>query len=121
MTGALDPAMQVVLPWPPKELSPNARVYFRKKAPITAAYRAEAFERSSKDRLDVPAEGEVHLRIWFMPPDRRRRDLDNMLASVKAGLDGFADAHEVNDQRFAFTLHRRDPVKGGLVILELAA
>jgi crossover junction endodeoxyribonuclease RusA len=39
-----------------------------------------------------------------MPPDRRARDLDNMLASIKSGLDGLADALEANDRRFRYGL-----------------
>jgi hypothetical protein len=33
----------------------------------------------------APAEGGIALRFDFHPPDKRRRDLDNMLASIKAG------------------------------------
>ena len=31
------------LPWPPKELSPNARVHWTKKAKAAKAYRLECF------------------------------------------------------------------------------
>ena len=36
----------------------------------------------------------------FYPPCRRTRDKDNLLASMKSGLDGLADALAVNDSRF---------------------
>jgi crossover junction endodeoxyribonuclease RusA len=36
----------------------------------------------------------------FCPPDKRKRDLDNLLARMKAGLDGLADALGVDDTIF---------------------
>ena len=110
----------IVLSWPPSELSPNARSHFRVKAPITKAYRAEAYERAKMNLLTMPSEGGIGLRFDFHPPDKRRRDLDNMLASIKGAIDGIADAHGVNDQRFGFWLSREEPVKGGKIVVTLA-
>jgi crossover junction endodeoxyribonuclease RusA len=53
----------------------------------------------------------VHLH--FVPPDRRRRDLDNLIASMKAGLDGLADALGVDDSRWK--LSAEAPAAGGEV------
>ena len=39
------------------------------------------------------------LQLMFFPPDKRKRDLDNMLARMKSGLDGFFDALEIDDAR----------------------
>lgn len=55
---------------------------------------------------------EVHL--VFVPPDRRNRDADNMLASMKAGLDGMADAMKVDDSKFKVTIDVSDDI-GGMV------
>ncbi len=110
-------APAIILPWPPRELSPNARVYRLKKAAIAKRYRAEAYERAGMNLLPMPSEGGIALRFDFHPPDKRRRDLDNMLASIKSAIDGIADAHEVNDQRFGFWLSRAEPVKGGRVVV----
>lgn len=109
----------ITLPWPAKELSPNARVHFRTKAAATKAYREQAYWLAKKDPLTMPAEGGIALRFDFHPPDKRRRDLDNMLASIKAAVDGIADAHEVNDQRFGFWLSREAPVKGGRIVVSV--
>ena len=118
---------RIELPWPPKELSPNARVHFRAKAAATKAYREQAYwtaktayMRGELTRSELPAEGVISLRFEFRPPDARRRDLDNMLSSMKAGLDGIADALEVNDQRFELFLKRSTPIKGGKIIVEVA-
>lgn len=69
--------------------------------------RASAVGRMEGDR--------AHLSIRFCPPDRRRRDLDNMFASFKHGIDAVAEAIGIDDYGFAFTIVRGEPVKGGRV------
>jgi crossover junction endodeoxyribonuclease RusA len=64
-------------------------------------------------------EGSPHLRLTFHPPDKRKRDLDNMLASVKSGLDGVSDAMGVDDSRWSLTLRRGEPTPGGAVVIEV--
>lgn len=109
--------MSVVLPWPPKELSPNARVHYRVKAAAVRTYQDGAYWLAVNDRRLFDPLGEIKLRCEFYPPDRRARDLDNMFASIKAGMDGIARSFGINDQRFAFEIFRRDPVKGGKVVV----
>lgn len=114
----------IELSWPPKELSPNARVHFRTKAPITKAYRESAYwlARHVEDfgtLISCWGDGPIYVSLTFHPPDKRRRDLDGMFSSIKAGLDGIADALGVNDQRFEFTLRRAEPCKGGKVVIEI--
>jgi len=114
-----EPNDSLVLPWPPKELSPNARIHFRTKSAAVKSYREAAYWLALKSSLVVPSEGGIGLRFDFYPPDRRRRDLDNMLASIKAGVDGIADAMGVDDQRFGFWLSREAPVKGGKIVVSV--
>lgn len=114
--------LTMMLPWPPKELSPNARVHFHVKAKATKAYREQAYWQTRGGDSDIfpcsPIETmPVYLNFTFHPPDKRRRDLDTMLSSVKAGIDGIADALGVNDARFEYTLRRAEPVKGGKVMI----
>ena len=103
----------VVLPWPPKALSPNARTHWRAKAPVTAAYKRACWALAMEAGMvapDVPEiapqgragarPGRIHLYLEFYPPDRRARDDDNMVASFKAGRDGLAQALGVDDKRF---------------------
>jgi crossover junction endodeoxyribonuclease RusA len=115
----------IILPWPHKDLSPNARVHFRAKAAATKAYREQAYwlTVASQARVDrmrySTSKDPVELLFTFCPPDKRRRDIDNMLASAKGAIDGIADALEVDDQRFGFTLRRGEPVKGGKIVVSL--
>lgn len=64
-------------------------------------------------------DGEIHLTIVFHPPDNRRRDLDNLLASIKAGLDALAISWGVDDTRFIFTVRRGQTIKHGAVTVEV--
>lgn len=100
-------AAPVTLPWPDKRLSPNFRC--RSHWPITRAKR-RARELAHQvtvttlplsDRRAVAAgDGPIYLEIIFYPPIKRNRDEDNLIASMKAALDGIADALGVDDQRF---------------------
>jgi crossover junction endodeoxyribonuclease RusA len=114
----------VLLPWPPKELSPNARVNWRKlRGPQSPGerYKQTAWALCKEARLTVaPGDGWISLFITFSPPDRRRRDIDNMLASLKSGLDGIALALGVDDQRFGtITMTRGEPVKHGKIVVAI--
>lgn len=60
----------------------------------------------------------VHLNLTFTPPTRRRFDLDNLLARMKAGLDGLADVLGVDDSRWTLEISKADQV-GGYVQVEI--
>jgi len=108
-------------PWPAPCLWPNSRVDRRSASGTRRKYRqdcawatrAAGFEKTSLESL--------HLVITFCPPDNRRRDLDNMLAAVKSGIDGLADVLEMDDVHFAYTIQRGDPVAGGEVRVQLGS
>ena len=104
------------LPWPPKELSPNARVHWAKKAGVSQKYRQDARWLTLCEMAGNCYPDLTRLRLTFCPPDKRRRDLDNMLASIKNGIDGIADALGVDDSNFTLTLERGEPTKGGEVV-----
>ncbi len=59
--------------------------------------------------------------MLFHAPDRRRRDLDNLLSSCKSYLDGVALAYGINDSRLRpMTIDFADEIfKGGKVELWL--
>lgn len=105
----------VTLPWPAKELSPNARVHWAKKAKAAKTYRSDCHYSTKMARMVVDWTGPIHLHMEFCMPDKRRRDWDNMLASVKSGIDGMADALQVNDRRFMFHLIPGEVIKAGAV------
>ena len=108
--------MLIELPWPPSALSPNARGHWSKKAKPAAKYRADA-KLVTRKRHNFS--GALHLDITFHPPDKRRRDIDNMLSSIKSGLDGISDALGIDDSEWAMTIRKGAVVKRGLVSIEV--
>jgi len=103
------------LPWPPKELSPNARVHWTKKAKAAKAYRLECFILAKAAGITAP-EGKILWTVEFFPPSRRAYDDDNLLARMKSARDGIADALGVDDRRFVTQFSVSETViKGGLV------
>lgn len=120
--------LRVELPFPPAELSPNKRLHWAKKARVVAKYRGECtwLTELSEARRHIagravrfPGDGEISVSLTFCPPNKRRRDLDNMIASAKSLLDGVATALAVDDSRFALTCRKGKVVKGGKVIVEI--
>lgn len=109
--------LRLTLPWPPRELSPNMRQHWSRLAQAKRRYRAachlvalsQGAQRMHAERLAV--------RMRFVPPDRRARDLDNLIASMKAGLDGLADAIGVDDSRFTLAAELASGQVGGFVLV----
>lgn len=105
---------ELTLPWPPRELSPNSRTHWRKKSPITKAYKHTCWALCKDSGITVPDAPKIAMWIDFYPPDRRARDDDNMIASFKAGRDGVALALGIDDKRFRCFPHVSDKI-GGVV------
>ena len=78
---------------PPAECSPNARVHWAVKAKAARQYGTDVFYLAvdARNRSENPAEWQnldnARVSVTFMLPDNRRRDLDNLIASFKSGLD----------------------------------
>lgn len=108
---------ELTLPWPPAACSPNARVHWT----AAKAYRAACNLLVKQAGIQAPA-GEALLMIEFVPPDRRRRDDDNLLTMFKAGRDGLADALGIDDNVFATQIRMsKETIKGGAVRVRIQA
>ena len=105
----------IELPFPPPKLSPNGRHHWAVKARAFKAYKTQCHALLSQHRDTLKGRESFELR--FLPPDKHRRDLDNALASFKAGLDALALVTGVDDSQFKLTIAKGEPVKGGKVIL----
>jgi len=112
----------VELSWPPKELNPNYTGKLRSKLRAQKAHREEAFW-STKAALGcsyrAPEEGTISLIVAFYPPDRRKRDDDNMTGSFKRARDGIAKAMGVDDNRFRPRYVFGEPVHGGKIVVTI--
>lgn len=114
--------MIVTLPFPNKWLNPNARnrwalIKARKAARQHAAKETMAAVNGGmrEARSRFAGSFDIILTVTITPPDRRARDRDNMIASLKSHFDGIADALAVDDNRFAYQFHFAEPEKPGRV------
>jgi crossover junction endodeoxyribonuclease RusA len=113
--------MKITLPYPPPSLSPNARKHWAAKHRAFRYYKADCLYAligsvPLKKRNDFPTK----FALRFCPPDKRRRDIDNAIASFKAGIDAIAEFTRTDDSKFELTFAWGEPVKGGAVIVEAA-
>ena len=106
--------MLVMLPWPHKDLNPNARPHFRALARAKKIYRkvvwACALEAGMGGVFNKDAK--LNVKVEFFQPDRHWRDEDNMVACMKSGFDGLADALGVDDKNFKYDWHFPKEVGG---------
>lgn len=79
----------VNLPWPAPPLSLNDRQHWRPKAAKVRTARDDARWAIKAARLPRLPAAEVVL-VWRVR-DRRRRDLDNLVATLKPCLDALVD------------------------------
>ena len=100
--------MKCEFPWPPKELSPNARVHWAKLANAKARYvndcgwaaKAHIGGHSMAqiiDRRQFPLRPPVQAQVTFVVTDNRRRDSDNHMAMLKPLWDGLVAIEVLED------------------------
>jgi len=104
-----------VLPWPPKECSPNARPHWRKKADAVRGYKADCIVLLMAAGVRLMPVDRLQVQFTFRPKRAGRHDTDNMIASVKAAIDAVSFVTGVDDSRFDFRFLRGEPIKGGAV------
>jgi crossover junction endodeoxyribonuclease RusA len=106
---------KIVLPWPPAELSPNARVHWTLKSRKAKQYKHDCWALTLAAKVKVETEGKINLHITFRPPSNRRRDQDNMVAQAKYAFDGMALALGVDDSRFSSQFEIGELIRGGAI------
>lgn len=104
--------MIVVYPWMPRELNPNSRPNRYVLAKYKKIYKTACWAITKQANLPKIKGDRAHLEITFVKPNRMRRDLDNCLASFKAGLDGIADAIGLDDSKFLLAIELSEEVGG---------
>lgn len=111
----------ITLPWPDARLSPNRRYDRRRLIGIRRIAKDTAWALVNEQRLSMRP-GPLELKLTFQPPDRRKRDLDNLYSTFKAYQDGIFEALGLDDSLIARVILLRGAVvvKGGMVIVELS-
>lgn len=107
--------LELVLPWPDRALHPNARVHWAVKAKAAKRARIDGnlMAREVGWNLVTWPDGPLHVWIDGYAKDRRRRDADGLLSSMKPWLDGIADAMGIDDRRFVPHPWVKDEVRIG--------
>lgn len=98
--------LTITLPWPPAMLSPNDRpphwaVLYRAKKAYREACYWQAMEQGVRPNQQYKPP--LTAVVEYYPPDRRKRNRDNMIGASKSGLDGLADALGVPDEDWILT------------------
>ena len=114
--------LEFIVPWPPKELSPNARVHWATKSRKAKKHRNDCWLIASRSIAKINYQfstERLKFKMTFIPPDRRRRDDDNLVASMKAARDGISIALGIDDKRFITEPVMSDEI-GGYVKIEIS-
>lgn len=116
--------LRIELPWPPAELSPNARVHWSVRAEATLLAKEQVLVAVLEQGRQKPLD-RATVTVTFVAGDRRRRDLGNCIASAKAYLDGLVDAGVIIDDNSRVITEVYPPIvyeKGRkLTIIEVAS
>ncbi|MFW5698701.1 MAG: RusA family crossover junction endodeoxyribonuclease [Planctomycetota bacterium] len=104
--------IDLVLPFPP-----SVNHYYRRVGSRTLISKAGREYRRTvvamlRPRFARPLTGRLHVTIHAHPPDRRRRDLDNLQKCTFDSLQ-HAGVYEDDSQIDSFTITRCNPVPGG--------
>lgn len=86
-------ATTVTFDWPSPPLTANQRLHWAKKAKITAKVR----ESAAYLLRNMPPAGRVRVTLTWVVHTKHRRDVDNVVPTLKALCDGIVDAGIVVD------------------------
>ena len=81
-------------------LSLNGRLHWSERSRRNAAWKKAAWALAAA--AHVPPLGRVTIAAEYQPPDRRRRDADNVMLAVKSCIDGIVATGALagDDSRF---------------------
>ena len=107
---------EIVLGFPP-----SVNTYYRHVGPrVLISREGRKYRMMTVSRLGgiEPLEGDLALTVHLYPPDRRRRDLDNLLKSC---WDSLVHARLMEDDSQIKLLHleMKEPIPEGLVHVHL--
>lgn len=114
--------LTIELPFPPSKLSRNgSQGDYRGKAAYAKAYRADCLIacQNAAGSIDWLPDIPVMLELTYHAHDKRHRDLDNLLAMTKQGIDAIAEYIGIDDKHFEFTIRRGEVRKPSVVVVKI--
>lgn len=88
---------RIELPFPPSSLTPHAKGGWQKKAAATKSYRRLCAQVAQLQGLRSITAERIKARITIHRPNLRR-DYQNCISCLKAGVDGLADVIGIDDR-----------------------
>ena len=82
---------------PDPDLSPNKRLHWRPRAKATKVAKEESIGRVDEQGRPTKPYERAHITITWIAKDKRRRDIDNLFASMKPYIDGLVAARLIED------------------------
>ena len=111
---------EIILPWPDMRLNPNnrsknifahARIVKKERANVGWLLASQKIEKMN---------GPVDVTVTFRPPDERRRDDDNMIASFKTARDEIAKRIGVDDADWTVNYTFLEKIRFGQVTVVIS-
>ncbi len=119
MVDESDVVITLTLPWPP-----TANTYWRRNgnryfiSPKGIAYRNEVYFECFKYQESELYNKQLQLFICAFPPDRRRRDLDNLLKATQDALQ-YCKIYK-DDSQIDCLFVKRMPDLGGHLLVKIS-
>jgi crossover junction endodeoxyribonuclease RusA len=104
----VEPVFSVSVPFPGADLSPNTRSHFfclhhAKKKFKRQVYGIMRCAEGLRDfKAAIKTADRATMQLVFCPNQKRRYDVDNLIARMKSGIDAIAECLEVNDSMFDY-------------------
>ena len=86
---------EIVLPYDKPPLSLNQRLHWAVKAKLVKDVRATTARLA--EQLQIPPLQAVEITLIYTPKTARKRDTDNLFATLKPAVDGLVDAGVLAD------------------------
>ena len=104
---------------PDRNLNPNKRLYFLNLHNAKRAAKEVAMGLVLEQGRPAIPYAKAHITITWVAKDKRRRDTDNMFASMKAYIDGLVEAGLLVDDdamRVSYTLRYERGTRNNTII-----
>ena len=107
--------------YPPSKLNPNVQTRLHWAEVGKAKAKAKTMWNNELLRYRIALKSKTEFKISFAPPNKIRRDVDNLIAASKALLDALSLVTGVDDSQFKIDWARElmPPVAGGAVFIEV--
>lgn len=103
----------ILFPWPNLELGSNGRKDRRWLSADRQVARNLGYWIAKDNHLNFKPGTLLELSILICPPDKRRRDDDNILSAFKSTRDGIFKALEMDDSLVRRTILEWGPIEAG--------